>query len=112
MIDVHFDKDCDKLIARISGELDLVIADKFRTAVDQALDRGNCSKLILDLSRVTFIDSSGLGVILGRYKRLTPQGGVMAIVAPQPQVEKILEFSGIKRIIKLYASEKEALDEI
>ena len=57
---------------------------------------------------VTFIDSSGLGVILGRYKRLRPHGGNVIVAAPSPQARKALELSGLAGIIPICDTEDEA----
>lgn len=97
------------LIVRIEGELDMHVADEFRDVVDEALEQTNVNNLVLNLARVSFIDSSGLGVILGRYKRISQFGGKMSAVQLQPQVEKIFELSGLLRIMKHYPTEVQAL---
>ena len=98
------------LIARITGELDMVVADDFRREIDILMDNNCCSNLILNLKEVNFIDSSGLGVILARYKNITMGGGKIAIVGAPPQVRRILELSGILRITSEYATENDALE--
>ncbi len=56
------------------------------------------------------MDSSGLGVVIGRYKRITAKQGRMFIVGARPQVEKILFFSGVNRLVPLYKSEQEVIN--
>lgn len=102
----------DTLVARPSGELDLGVAGYFRSALEEALDRGPAKNLVFNLERVSFIDSSGLGVLLGRYKRITRNGGNVSIVSPQPQVRRVLDLSGLLRIMDEYPSETEALEKI
>lgn len=97
------------LILRLSGELDLNTADVFRRRAEEALDRHRCERLILNLKRVSFLDSSGLGAILGRYRRLAQRQGRMAIVAPAPHVQAVLDMAGIRKIIPVYPSEQKAL---
>ncbi|NLB17820.1 MAG: anti-sigma factor antagonist [Syntrophomonadaceae bacterium] len=97
----------DILMARIIGEIDLAVADKMKDMVDERLKKEKISRLVLDLGGVSFIDSSGLGFILGRYNKITSQGGKMFIVRPRPAIARILEMSGIKRLIPIYASENE-----
>ena len=63
--------------------------------------------MILDLGGVSFIDSSGLGFILGRYKKIKSQKGKMYIVRARPSVGRILELSGITKLIPVYATENE-----
>ncbi|MHB1126829.1 MAG: anti-sigma F factor antagonist [Bacillota bacterium] len=100
------------LVARVKGELDLVVAERFREELEGHLNSQQARHLVLDLGGVSFIDSSGLGVILGRYKRISQNGGQMAMINVQPQVYRVLELSGITRLIKIYPSEAQALAEL
>lgn len=93
----------DGVLVRLAGELDEHTAAQFREAVERELDDSGSSNLLLDLSDVTFIDSSGLGALLGRYKRVSQAEGRMAIIAASPQVRRILELSGLLKIIPLGA---------
>lgn len=99
----------DTLLVRPAGELDLGSADSFRTALDKALDDHKIRHMIVNLGGISYIDSSGLGVLLGRYKRLASSGGKVSLVCPKPQIKKILELSGLLRIMGEYSSEEEAL---
>ncbi|HOB12591.1 MAG TPA: anti-sigma F factor antagonist [Syntrophomonadaceae bacterium] len=99
----------DTLVVRISGELDMLVADQLRQAIDQRLDAASIRTLVLNLEKVTFIDSSGLGVIIGRYKKVSAQQGRMYIVGACTSVEKILHFSGIDKLVPLYRSEKDVV---
>ncbi len=65
---LKFDKKADKLIVTMAGELDHHSAEEVRNVIDDRLDRENLNKLILDFSKVNFMDSSGIGVVIGRYK--------------------------------------------
>ena len=102
----------DTLLVRLGGDLDLGVADKLRKALDNQLVEKRIKYLILYLSRVTFIDSSGLGVLLGRYKRLLHSGGKVILVGAQPQVKRILELSGILQIMEEFQDENKALAKI
>lgn len=97
------------LVARPTGELDLQVADTFRYQLERHLSTRGVKNLVLNLSRVSFIDSSGLGVILGRYRRLKAAGGEVAIVGPPPPVYRLLELAGLPKLVRFYASEEEAL---
>lgn len=97
------------LIAKVFGELDLVIAEQFKATIEKELAAAKINNLILDLQDVTFIDSSGLGAILGRYKMLSEKQGKMVLLNPQPGVKRILELSGVLRIINIYADLSVAL---
>jgi stage II sporulation protein AA (anti-sigma F factor antagonist) len=100
------------LIIRLEGELDMHSADEFRSTADRALDASGAAKMLLSLKGVSFIDSSGLGVILGRYKRISMLGGTLLVANVQPQVEKILELAGLSNIVRVYKSETEALESL
>lgn len=102
----------DTLVIRVSGEMDMKVSGEFRSEIDRLIDNFESKNLILDLKDVTFIDSSGLGVILGRYKKIANAGGKMAISGARPSVFRILELSGVLRIMDLYPSRKEALEAI
>jgi stage II sporulation protein AA (anti-sigma F factor antagonist) len=100
------------LIVRVEGELDMHSADQFRSTVDKALDISGAKKMLLSLKGVSFIDSSGLGAILGRYKQVSIMGGSLLAANLQPQVEKILELAGLLKIIRVYNSETDALESL
>lgn len=104
MITVKIKK--NNLIVKVSGELDLVIAKEFSETIDKVLLDKPVKNLMLDVSKVSFIDSSGLGAILGRYKIISQQGGKMSIYGAIPSVYRILELSGILKIIPVLTSEE------
>lgn len=100
------------LIVRLAGELDMHIADELRQTVDMNLEANGVKHILFNLDAVTFIDSSGLGVILGRYKKITATGGKVLVAHIQPQVLQIFELSGLLKIIKVYHSEAKALEDL
>ncbi|PRX26711.1 SpoIIAA-like anti-anti-sigma regulatory factor [Orenia metallireducens] len=108
---LSFKKYNNKLVVRPYGEFDLHTVDIFKEKLEQRLTE-DINGIILNLDGIKFIDSSGLGAIIGTYKRISNKGGVLAIAEVTPQVERIFEISGILKIIKLYPSEAEALDNI
>jgi len=107
---LEFKKVRSTLVVRVSGEMDMLIADKMRSEIDKRIDDKNIKNLVLNLEKVTFMDSSGLGVIIGRYKRISAKQGRMFIVGARPQVEKILFFSGVNRLVPLYKNEQEVIN--
>lgn len=102
---VFFSMEGKELQARIKGEVDLETADRLRQELEASLDHARPEVLLLDLAGVTFMDSSGLGVILGRYRRLKKQGGRVILSRPQPQVRRLLEISGLGKIMAIEAAE-------
>ncbi|MEW6172044.1 MAG: anti-sigma factor antagonist [Bacillota bacterium] len=99
----------DVLIAQLNGEIDLKVADELRRGLERALDSYSIRHLVFDFEKVSFIDSTGLGVILGRYKRVAAAGGRLGLLGLCPKVRRVLEFSGVLRIAEEFASRNEAL---
>lgn len=99
----------DSLVVRLSGELDLVAAAHFKQLVDDLLDWGRVRRLYVNLERVTFVDSSFLGALLGRYRRISQQGGSMGLICPPGSVRPTLELAGLFRLMAEYKSEPDAL---
>lgn len=83
----------------IVGTLDLHALGGLRDQLDDLIDRFPQSDLILDLSHVDFIDSSGLGLLLGRYRRLQALGRVLKLIGVRVAVEKVLRLSGFHGIM-------------
>ena len=92
-------RDGDRLIVRIDGELDHFCAQSVRRDLDALLLDRSIRTLILDFSSLTFMDSSGIGVILGRYRILRDRGGKMAVCHMNPHIARIFHMSGMDRII-------------
>lgn len=86
--------------AYLEGELDHHSAPAVRKALDELLDTGALKTLVLDMSGLTFMDSSGIGVILGRYNRMTERGGSVAVAKPSPGIHKLLSMTGIYQLVK------------
>jgi anti-sigma B factor antagonist len=98
-----------RAVVSVEGELDLYTATELRDAVLALGDDGH-TRLIIDLSGVPFMDSSGLGAIVGCLKRLREAGGDLALVTlPGSPPSKLLSLTGLDRAIPTYASADEAL---
>ncbi len=85
----------------VKGDLDLKTAIPLREALDKLTDRYRDRHLLLDLTEVGFVDSSGLGVILGRHRRLMAQGRTISLSGVRPSVKAVLELAGIDSIINI-----------
>lgn len=90
----------DHVTASLHGELDHHTAATAKDELDRLIRRYRDADLILDLKNLSFMDSSGLGVILGRYKALKASGRSMYVRNPNRQIEKVFNVSGIYKIIK------------
>jgi anti-anti-sigma factor len=93
---------------RLHGRLDLVSARDLRRCVDEAVDAGT-PNVVVDLSGVTFVDSSGLGALIGGLKRTRQAGGELRIASPANQVRMVLELTKLVRVLRPYETFDEAL---
>ncbi|MEW9095100.1 MAG: anti-sigma F factor antagonist [Clostridiaceae bacterium] len=109
---LKFENKEDKLLVYMMGELDHHSAEEVRTKIDDRLSREDIKKLIMDFSGVSFMDSSGIGVVIGRYKKLSHNKGKVCITNVTDSVKRVFELSGMFKIIKVYNSNKEALENI
>ena len=92
----------------LAGEVDLYTAPKFHEVLLQGIDQG-AHRVVIDLSAVTFIDSTVLGVLVHGAKRLGPDGGVLHLVCGPGGVQRLLEISGLAGAFAIHATLDEAL---
>lgn len=97
------------LCIRLKGELDHHTAEELRNEVALSLEKHEILHMVLNLEELAFMDSSGLGVILGRYKYINSIGGEMVVCAISPAVKRLFEMSGMFKIIRLEQNEEYAL---
>ena len=100
-MNINFIKQDKQLIVEITEEIDHHVAEKIRRKVDDEITRYMPRKTIFDFSRVSFMDSAGIGMLIGRYKMMKLIGGGLEIVNISSTVRRILEMSGIDRIIPM-----------
>lgn len=108
-LDIEIKKLKDVLLVRLCGELDHHTAEGVRQRIDQELQQELYPHVVLNLAELSFMDSSGLGVILGRYKQINERGGTLAVCSVNDSVRKLFELSGMFKIISAYEREEEAL---
>lgn len=106
---VNFTVRSRTLIVTVTGDIDQHNAASVREQIDLRISHENVKRLIFDFSKLDFMDSSGIGIIIGRYKLMTALGGSVSIIVSKPTVRKLLELSGIKRIVRICNSLSEAL---
>ena len=107
-MNVSFSQKDRVLIVRLEGELDQHTTADVRAKLEAALYRG-AHYLLFDFTKLKFMDSSGIGLILGRYKELNLIGGKIAFFGADKAVERLLKISGLLRIGALYPTERKAL---
>lgn len=90
------------LIIKIIGELDHHYSEYVRQKVDAQIMKSTIKNIIFDLSKLSFMDSSGIGVIIGRYKNIQNLKGKAAIVSTHSHINRILHATGILKIMNIY----------
>ena len=95
---VIIDTEENTVIAHLSGEIDHHSAKEIRGDIDLAIERCRPSRLILDFDGVTFMDSSGLGLVMGRYKAVKLCGGCVIIENTGSQIKKVMRLAGLDRL--------------
>jgi stage II sporulation protein AA (anti-sigma F factor antagonist) len=96
------------LLVAVEGEIDHHSAAKIRSAVDSRLSE-SVKNVIFDFSELKFMDSSGVGMIMGRYKKAKGFGGRIFIAAPPPEVRRIIDMAGLFRIAEITPNVKRAV---
>lgn len=102
----------DVLCIRLDGELDHHSAEELRELASKAIEEKDIRHIVLNLEQLTFMDSSGLGVILGRYKQIKQLHGEMVVCAISPSIKRLFDMSGLFKIIRLEQTEEFALQRL
>lgn len=100
------------LVVKLDGELDHHTAKTVREEIDRQIDENNTKNIIFDLEGIHFMDSSGIGVVMGRYKKVHRLGGETGVINLSSRVEKIFKMSGLFNIVKKFENKKEALERL
>ena len=93
------------LLFKITEEIDHHAVEKIRRKADLEIEKHIPRKVIFDFSNVTFMDSAGIGLLLGRYKNITSLGGSLEVINATETVNKILVMSGVNKIININRKE-------
>lgn len=97
------------LSVRLSGELDHHASAKIKDEIDGKLCSTNAVNIVFDFSELRFMDSSGIGMIMGRYKKVRTLGGRVIAFGVNAQILRIMEMSGIDKIIRLAPTFEKAM---
>lgn len=89
------------LTAYLKGELDHHTAAEMRAEIDNAIELNMPELLVLDFSGVSFMDSSGIGLVMGRYRNLVRRGAKLHISGASPQIYKVMKLAGLERLATL-----------
>ena len=98
-----YEKKKNTLTVRLTGELDHSVAAGIRAEVDELILDPRIRRLVFDLRDLEFMDSSGIGLIIGRYKLMARRGGTVAVSCPDASVDRIFEMSGLYQLVERLA---------
>ena len=98
---MEFERSNDTVTAYVTGELDQCSAQGIRRELDKLIRDPEVRRLILDFKDMSFMDSSGIGVILGRYRELRARGGTVAVRNMTPPVRRIFLLAGMNQVIDI-----------
>src|SRR4051794_39023802 len=87
-------------VVAVTGEIDLFTAPEFKQRMSELIDAGR-SRLIVDLSATTFIDSSSLGVLIGAHRRLKLRGGALLVVCDSEAIVKTFKITGLDGVVTI-----------
>lgn len=95
---IRMGTDTGSLTVWLSGELDHHAARTLREQVDGAVGRSAAKHLRLDFSGVTFMDSSGIGLIMGRYRLMLSRGGTLSVVGASERLRRVMKLAGLEKL--------------
>jgi len=104
---IRTDRDGGVATVEVEGEVDVYTAPRLKEQLVALIDDG-CVSIILDLEKVSFIDSSGLGVLVGVLRRAREKGGAVHIVCTRDSVLKILRITGLDKVFPIFSDASEA----
>ena len=104
----QFEKVKNAIVVYLSGEIDQCVANEIKDRIDIEILNSTKKNVIVDLSKVTLMDSSGIGLIVGRYKTAKSMGGKLVLCGATSAVRKMIDLSGIGKVIIMYSSVNDA----
>ena len=110
---INFSLDNKNLMVELlATELDHHIANEVREEIDYVIQDKQIKNIVFDFKNMNFMDSSGIGVVIGRYKKISSEGGKVAVINLNSRVKKVFDLSGMNKIIKVYSTYEEALSSL
>lgn len=98
----------DKTLVAVGGEIDVYTAPKLRDTISEIVS-GGAYNLVVDLSEVEFLDSTGLGVLVGGLKKVRAHDGSLALVCAEDRLLKIFRITGLAKVFTIHADRAAAL---
>ena len=97
---MQFDEDTQVLTVTPSGELDHFLAESMRNAIDAMILKNNARLLVFDMEDVGFMDSSGIGLVMGRYKLMQELGGTVRLTQLSASIRRVMQVAGMDKLAK------------
>ena len=107
---IEFTKKENILSIKIEGEIDHHSAAELRNRIDEYITGSNVKYIVMDFSKVGFMDSSGIGMLMGRYKNIKRVGGDLCIISANSTVKRLLAMAGITGVIPIYKNQDEFIE--
>ncbi|RCV53639.1 STAS domain-containing protein [Marinitenerispora sediminis] len=104
----HYSED-DTEIVVVEGEIDVYTAPRLRELLIDLVNKGNFH-LVVNMEKVEFLDSTGLGVLVGGLKRVRAHDGTLDLVCTQERILKIFRITGLTKVFGIYESVQDAID--
>jgi anti-sigma B factor antagonist len=101
--------DDERHVVAVAGEIDLFTAPELKAALSEAVEAGR-SRIVVDLTQTTFLDSTALGVLIGAVKRLRSRDGVLTIANTDPNIAKTFEITGLDQIFTIRPTRDGAIE--
>jgi anti-sigma B factor antagonist len=98
-------------VVSLAGEVDLYVAPELKQQLLDVLERG-AKQVIVDLTDVTFVDSTTLGVLIGVVRRLRANDGQLSVVVSDPNVAKTFELTGLDRVFAIAPTREQAIAQL
>jgi anti-sigma B factor antagonist len=98
-------------LIELEGEVDVYTAPQLKQQMITLLEEGHV-EMVVDLSKVEYLDSTALGVLIGGLKRVRERDGNLPLIVPSPRIRRVFEITGLDKIFDIYGSENEAKAEM
>ena len=106
-IDIKTDNEGGTLVYRLRGSLDVATSPAVRAALLQSANEGN-TEIIVDLTKLQFLDSTGLGALIGAHRRALEKGGKIRLVVNEGPISRLLNITGLVRVFPVYHTVEDA----
>ncbi len=109
-VEIHAEHGGDAVVYRLSGSLDVASSPSLRAALIEAADEGK-HDIVVDLTRLEFLDSTGLGALIGAHRRALEHGGHVRLIVGEGMIQRLLTITGLMRVFAVYSSLDAALND-